>query len=90
MNAAVMQTNLPKLPIWSRDISKDGYDIQQWVDRVDRAATTAAWSNKDTIMSYKYNAFCGSALEWLGALKTFNVSTKSWIAIKAELLDPYS
>ena len=41
-------------------------------------------------MLYVYNAFCRSALKWLGALKTFYIDTKSWVAVKAELLDAYS
>lgn len=89
MNAALMQADLAKLPIWSGDITKDGYDVEQWVDRVDRAAGTANWNDEDT-MSYVYNAFRGSALKWLGALKTFNINTKSWAAVRTELLDAYS
>ena len=71
-----MQANLAKLQIWSGDITKDCYDVEQWVDRVDRAAGTANWTDQNT-MSYIYNAFRGSALKWLGALKTFNIEVKS-------------
>ena len=51
-----MLADLAKLPIWSGDITKDGYDVEQWVDRVDRAAGTATWNDEDT-MSYVYNSF---------------------------------
>ena len=89
MNAALMQAELGKLPIWSGDSAKDGYTIEQWSDRVDRAAQTAAWNDVDT-MAYVYNAFRGPALQWLEALKTFGINDKSWIAVKAELLEAYS
>ena len=89
MNAALMQAELGKLPIWSGDSSKDGYTIEQWSDRVDRAAETANWDDRDT-MNFVYNAFRGPALKWLEALKTFGIDDKSWIAVKAELLEAYS
>ena len=54
MNAALMQADLAKLPIWSGEIAKDGYDVEQWVDSVNRASETAAWNDNDT-MSYVYN-----------------------------------
>ena len=60
MNAALMQAELGKLPIWSGDSSKDGYTIEQWSHRVDRAAETANWDDRDT-MNFVYNAFRGSA-----------------------------
>ena len=82
MNAALMQAELGKLPIWSGDSSKDGYTIKQWTDRVDRAAKTSNWDDRDT-MSYVYNAFRGPALKWLEALKTFGIDNKSWDAVKA-------
>ena len=66
MNAALMQAELGKLPIWSGDSSKDGYTIKQWTDRVDKAAQTANW---DTI-NFVYN----EAIKWLEALKTFGVT----------------
>ena len=40
MNAALMQAEWGKLPIWSGDASMDGYTIQQWTDRFDRAANS--------------------------------------------------
>ena len=89
MNAALMQAELGKLPIWSGDSSKDGYTIEQWSDRVDRAAETANWDDRDT-MNFVYNAFRGPALKWLEALKTFGIDDKSWVAVKAELLEAYS
>ena len=89
INAALMQADLAKLPIWSGDASKDGYTVEQWCDRVDRAALTGGWDDKDT-MAYVYNAFRGSALKWLEALKRFGVNDKSWADVKAELLDAYS
>ena len=82
MNAALMQAELGKLPIWSGDSSKDGYTIKQWTSREDRAAETANWDNRVT-MSYLYNAFRGPALKWLEALKTFGIDNKSWDAVKA-------
>jgi hypothetical protein len=89
MNAALMQAELGKLPIWSGDSSKDGYTIEQWADRVDRAAQTANWDDRDT-MNFVYNAFRGPALKLLEALKTFGVNDRSWAAVKAELLEAYS
>ena len=89
INAALMQADLAKLPIWSGDASKDGYTVEQWCDRVDRAAQTGGWDDRDT-MAYVYNAFRGSALKWLEALKRFGVNDKSWNDVKAELLDAYS
>ena len=44
-----MQADLAKLPIWSGDIAKDGFDVEQWVHWVDRAAGTANWNDKDTM-----------------------------------------
>ena len=41
-------------------------------------------------MACVYNAFRGPALKWLEALKTFCIDDKSWVDVKAELLDAYS
>ena len=89
MNTPLMQADLAKLPIWSGNIAKDSYDIKQWVNWVNRAAKNATWNDINT-MSYVYNTLCGSALKWLRALKTFNINTRSWIVVRAELLDAYS
>ena len=89
INAALMQADLAKLPIWSGDATKDGYTIEQWCTRVDKAAATGGWNDNDT-MAYVYNAFRGPALKWLEALKRFGIDENSWVAVKAELLDAYS
>ncbi len=49
IKAALMRADLAKLPLWLGDVSKDGYTIEQWVTRVNKAATTAAWSDEDTM-----------------------------------------
>jgi hypothetical protein len=49
INAALMRGDLAKLPLWSGDMSIDGYTIEQWCTRVNKAATTAAWSGTDTM-----------------------------------------
>ncbi len=89
INAALMRADLAKLPLWSGDVSKDGYTIEQWVTRVNKAAATAAWSDEDT-MAYVYNALRGPALRWLESLKRFNVNIDSWAAVRTEMLDAYS
>ncbi len=89
INAALMRADLAKLPLWSGDSSKDGYTIEQWCTRVNKAATTAAWNDADT-MAYVYNALRGPALRWLESLKRFNVNIDSWAAVRTEMLDAYS
>ncbi len=89
INAALMRADLAKLPLWSGDVFKDGYTIEQWVTRVNKAATTATWSDEDT-MAYVYNALRGPALRWLESLKRFNVNIDSWAAVRTEMLDAYS
>ena len=78
-----------QLPIWSSDATKDGYTIEQRCNRVDKAASTGGWTDKDTML-YIYNAFRGPALKWLEAFKRFGINEDSWIAVKAELLNTYS
>jgi hypothetical protein len=89
INAALMRADLAKLPLWSGDISKDGYTIEQWCTRVDKAAATATWTDADT-MAYVYNALRGPALRWLESLKRFNINIDSWAAVRTEMLDAYS
>jgi|688.fasta_scaffold60083_1 hypothetical protein len=89
MNQALMQADLAKLPLWSGDAAKDGYTVEQWVKRVDKAAVSAGWDAGNT-MSYVYNALRGPALRWYESLKRFNINDNDWPAVRAEMLDAYS
>jgi hypothetical protein len=60
INAALMRADLAELLLWSGDSSKDGYTIEQWCTRVNKAAAMAAWNDADT-MAYIYNALRGPA-----------------------------
>jgi len=84
-----MQADLAKLPIWSGDSAKDGYTVEQWCKRVDKAAASAGWDAANT-MSYVYNALRGDALRWYESLKRFNINDNDWPAVRAEMLDAYS
>ena len=86
---ALMQVDLAKLPIWSGELKKDGYTCEQWVERVNRAQTTAGWTPQQT-MAYVYNALRGSALLWYEALPRYGVDDKDWNVVRTELLDAYS
>ena len=89
MNQALMQADLAKLPIWSGDSAKDGYTVEQWCKRVDKAAASAGWDAANT-MSYVYNALRGDALRWYESLKRFNINDNDWPSVRAEMLDAYS
>ena len=89
INQALMQADLAKLPIWSGDATKDGYTVEQWCKRVDKAAASAGWDAGNT-MSYVYNALRGDALRWYESLKRFNVNDEDWPSVRAEMLDAYS
>ena len=89
MNQALMQADLAKLPIWSGDSAKDGYTVEQWCKRVDKAAASAGWDDANT-MSYVYNALRGDALRWYESLKRFNINDNDWPSVRAEMLDAYS
>ncbi len=89
MNQALMQADLAKLPIWSGDSAKDGYTVEQWCKRVDKAAASAGWDPANT-MSYVYNALRGDALRWYESLKRFNINDNDWPSVRAEMLDAYS
>jgi len=84
-----MQADLAKLPIWSGNAAKDGYMVDQWCKRVDKAAGTPGWDTVQTI-SYVYNALRGTALRWYESLKRFNINNIAWPAVRAEMLDAYS
>ena len=84
-----MQADLAKLPIWSGDSAKDGYTVEQWCKRVDKAAASAGWDPANT-MSYVYNALRGDALRWYESLKRFNINDNDWPSVRAEMLDAYS
>jgi hypothetical protein len=49
MNQALMQADLAKLPLWWGDAAKDGYTVEQWCKRVDKAAVSADWDAGNTI-----------------------------------------
>ena len=89
MNQALMQADLAKLPLWSGDSAKDGYTVEQWCKRVDKAAASAGWDAGNT-MSYVYNALRGDALRWYESLKRFNINENDWPSVRAEMLDAYS
>lgn len=89
MNAALMQADLAKLPLWFGDPAKDGYTVEQWCKRVDRVAATAGWQ-PDATMSFIYNALRGPALKWYEVLKRFNVNDNDWDGVKKEMLEAYS
>jgi len=89
MNQALMQADLAKLPLWSGDSAKDGYTVEQWCKRVDKAAASAGWDPANT-MSYVYNALRGDALRWYESLKRFNINDNDWPSVRAEMLDAYS
>jgi hypothetical protein len=89
MNQALMKADLAKLPLWSGDAAKDGYTVEQWCKRVDKAAASAAW-DAGNIMSYVYNALRGPALRWYESLKRFNINDNDWPSVRAEMLDAYS
>ena len=89
MNQALMQADLAKLPLWSGDAAKDGYTVEQWCKRVDKAAASAGWDPQNT-MSYVYNALRGPALRWYESLKRFNINDDDWPSVRAEMLDAYS
>ncbi len=84
-----MKADLAKLPLWSGDAAKDGYTVEQWCKRVDKAAASAAW-DAGNIMSYVYNALRGPALRWYESLKRFNINDNDWPSVRAEMLDAYS
>jgi len=84
-----MQADLAKLPLWSGDSAKDGYTVEQWCKRVDKAAASAGWDAGNT-MSYVYNALRGDALRWYESLKRFNINDNDWPSVRAEMLDAYS
>jgi len=84
-----MQADLAKLPIWSGDAAKDGYTVEQWCKRVDKAAASAGWNAGNT-MSYVYNALRGDALRWYESLKRFNINDDDWPSVRVEMLDAYS
>ncbi len=89
MNQALMQADLAKLQIWSGDAAKDGYTMEQWCKRVDKAAVSAGWDAGNT-MSYIYNALRGDALRWYESLKRFNINENDWPSVRAKMLDAYS
>jgi len=89
INQALMQADLAKLPIWSGDAAKDGYTVEQWCKRVDKAAASAGWNAGNT-MSYVYNALRGDALRWYESLKRFNINDDDWPSVRVEMLDAYS
>jgi hypothetical protein len=84
-----MQADLAKLQIWSGDAAKDGYTMEQWCKRVDKAAVSAGWDAGNT-MSYIYNALRGDALRWYESLKRFNINENDWPSVRAKMLDAYS
>jgi len=61
MNQALMQADLAKLPLWSEDAAKDGYTIEQWCKRVNKAAASAGWDAGNTML-YVYNALRGTQM----------------------------
>jgi len=60
MNAALMQADFAKLPLW---FGNPGYPIEQWCKRVDQAAAMAGWQ-PDATISFVYNILRGPTLKW--------------------------
>lgn len=71
------------------DLAKDGYTVEQWVKRVNKAPVSAGWDTGNT-MSHVYNALRGLALRWYESLKSFNMNDNNWPSVRAKMLDAYS
>ena len=63
----ILRDAITRIPVWTGD-GKDTFTPVQWLARVEKARTTAAWTDAQT-MSFVYVSLRGEALLWFDVLK---------------------
>ena len=62
----ILHDAITRIPVWTGD-GKDTFTPVQWLARVEKARTTAAWTDAQT-MSFVYVSLRGEALLWFDVL----------------------
>ena len=83
----ILRDAITRIPVWTGD-GKDTFTPAQWLARLEKARTTAAWTDAQT-MSFVYVTLRGEALLWFDVLKRSGIED-TFVAFQAAFLTSYA
>jgi hypothetical protein len=88
--AAANQVEQSRLPVYFGDATKDVFDAQTWINRVNNAAAAANW-NDDNKLRFAYAALRGDALDWYTVmLDVPGTACNTWAGFQRAFLQAFS